>query len=230
MKEEKQRLMRTLADAYQSGWAKWLFLMLTVQTLLPTLINTMLLFTSKASLGNVLPAFISFFCLLASGVLVIPAAMSATGEKKPRLSLYLTAFLSCAAAELLSGMLLVFVLNRLSENGAWLTSLAYLLAVLLMTAAYIRAVSVVLAKKLVLKSWRTIWVLLLCTAMIYLSVYLLPALAQVLTMAIFQGGLPWFSGVLGLLGSVLGGWILLPAILTLIASRMAPAGQLDRSE
>ena len=226
MKEEKQRLMRTLADAYQSGWAKWLFLILTVQTLLPTLINTMLLFTSKASLGNVLPAFVSFFCLLASGVLVIPAAMSATGEKKPRLSLYLTAFFPCAAAVLLSDEILLFALYRLSEGGGvWIALLAYLLAVLLMTAAYIRAVSVVLAKKPVLKSWRTIWALLLCAAMVYLSVYLLPSAAQALTAALFQGGTLWFSSVLGVFASVLAGWLLLPAILALIASRMAPAGQ-----
>ena len=50
MKEEKQRLMRTLADAYQSGWAKWLFGGLCCQLLLPFLLKTALLYIEKHSL------------------------------------------------------------------------------------------------------------------------------------------------------------------------------------
>lgn len=82
MKEEKQRLMRTLADAYQSGWAKWLFGGLCCQLLLPFLLKTALLYIEKHSL-DVLTLFLADSAgILGGAAFVLAAARSARPDKR----------------------------------------------------------------------------------------------------------------------------------------------------
>lgn len=82
MKEEKQRLIRTLADAYQSGWAKWLFGGLCCQLLLPFLLKTALLYIEKHSL-DVLTLFLADSAgILGGAAFVLAAARSARPDKR----------------------------------------------------------------------------------------------------------------------------------------------------
>lgn len=82
LKEEKQRLIRTLADAYQSGWAKWLFGGLCCQLLLPFLLKTALLYIEKHSL-DVLTLFLADSAgILGGAAFVLAAARSARPDKR----------------------------------------------------------------------------------------------------------------------------------------------------
>ena len=82
--------------SYNAPFAKWLFLMLSIQMAGPFLLNTFILFIKKESLGYVLPVIVEAVCALAAGLALIPAVKPYTNGRSA-LSFWLFGYLPYAA-------------------------------------------------------------------------------------------------------------------------------------